>query len=56
MNGKLILFCNAGLESSMAWFVAHELLKNSQAVLYDGSLAEWTKDESLPMTRHVEIN
>ena len=56
MNGKLILFCNAGLESSMAWFVAHELLKNNQAVLYDGSLAEWTKDESLPMTRHVEIN
>ncbi len=55
-SGKQIYFCNAGLESSMAWFVAHELLENEQAVLYDGSLAEWTKDKSLPLIRHVELN
>ena len=55
-SGKLILFCNAGLESSMGWFVAHELLGNTQATLYDGSLAEWTKDTNLPMTRHVALD
>ena len=56
LDGKIILFCNAGLESSMGWFVAHELLGNEEAVLYDGSLAEWTKNQDLPMTRHVKLN
>jgi thiosulfate/3-mercaptopyruvate sulfurtransferase len=56
LEGRVVLFCNAGLESSMGWFVAHELLGNKQAVLYDGSLAEWTKNQDLPMTRHVELN
>jgi len=56
LEGRVILFCNAGLESSMGWFVAHEVLGNKQAVLYDGSLAEWTKNQDLPMTKHVEFN
>ena len=54
-KGRVILFCNAGLESSMGWFAAHELLGMEEAVLYDGSLAEWTKDETLPLTKHVEF-
>lgn len=54
-KGKVILFCNAGLESSMGWFAAHELLGMDEAVLYDGSLAEWTKDDTLPLTKHVEF-
>ena len=56
ITGEVILFCNAGLESSMGWFVAHELLGNAQATLYDGSLAEWTKATDLPMTRHVPLD
>lgn len=56
LEGRVILFCNAGLESSMGWFVAHEVLGNKQAVLYDGSLAEWTKSQDLPMTKHIELN
>ena len=56
ITGEVIFFCNAGLESSMGWFVAHELLGNTQAALYDGSLAEWTKDADLPMTRHVSLD
>ena len=56
LTGEGIFFCNAGLESSMGWFVAHELLENSQATLYDGSLAEWTKDVDLPMMRHVSLD
>lgn len=56
ITGEVILFCNAGLESSMGWFVAHELLGNTQATLYDGSLAEWTKATDLPMTRHVPLD
>ena len=56
ITGDVLFFCNAGLESSMGWFVAHELLGNTQATLYDGSLAEWTKDTDLPMTRHVPLD
>ena len=56
LSGKTIFFCNAGLESSVGWFVAHELLGNTEAVLYDGSLAEWTKNHELPMTRHIPLD
>ena len=56
LTGKTIFFCNAGLESSVGWFVAHELLRNTDAALYDGSLAEWSKNQELPMTRHIQLD
>ncbi|MCX8004420.1 MAG: sulfurtransferase [Burkholderiaceae bacterium] len=40
--GEQIYFCNTAHLSSLGWFVAHELLGNRQAKLYDGSMAEWT--------------
>tara|TARA_Y100000588_G_scaffold331721_1_gene369522 strand:- start:182 stop:508 length:327 start_codon:yes stop_codon:yes gene_type:complete len=55
-HGPIILFCNAGLESSMGWFVAHELLGNENAVLFDGSLAEWTKNPDLPMKTLINLD
>ncbi len=41
------LFCNAGLESSVGWFVLYALLGNLNTKLYDGSLVEWTKKSKL---------
>lgn len=44
-----VVFCNAGLESALGWFVLHELLERAETRLYDGSLAEWSRDPELPM-------
>ena len=45
----LITFCHTGHRASLSWFVLHELLGNTKARLYDGSMAEWAKDKKLPM-------
>ena len=44
-----ISFCNAGLESALSWFVMSEILEFPNNKLYESSLAEWSKDNSLPM-------
>ena len=56
MDGPQIYFCHSGHRASLAWFVAHELLGNDQARLYDGSTGQWARDDSLPMEREVELN
>ena len=48
-----IAFCNAGQMASLDWFVAHELLGNAQARVYDGSLAEWSADPDRPVERRI---
>lgn len=53
--GRVVYFCNSGLESSLGWFVAHELMGNENAVIYDGSLAEWSADPLLPMEVRVPV-
>lgn len=50
-----ILFCNSGRMASFGWFVAHELLGNANARLYDGSMAEWASDESRPVSQKVRM-
>lgn len=50
-DAPMIVFCNTGHTASLVWFVAHELLGNSQARLYDGSLAEWSLDPGRTMMR-----
>ena len=37
----LYIFCYSGLESSINWFVSHELMKNKNSKLYEGSLFDW---------------
>ncbi len=41
-DGPSILFCNTGHYASGTWFVLHELVGNSDASMYDGSMNEWT--------------
>ncbi|MBF0168998.1 MAG: sulfurtransferase [Alphaproteobacteria bacterium] len=51
LDGQQIVFCNTGHTASLVWFVAHELLGNKDARLYDGSLAEWSLDSNRKMVR-----
>jgi thiosulfate/3-mercaptopyruvate sulfurtransferase len=50
-----IAFCNTGHNSSLGWFVASQLLGNRDVQLYDGSMAEWTRIDELPIDRKVTI-
>lgn len=49
-----IHFCNTGHVASVTWFVAHELLGNTKTALYDGSMVEWTADDSAPVERKIK--
>ncbi len=55
-SGAQISFCNTGHWASLGWFVSHELLGNSQARLYDGSMVEWSADAAAPMERRVRLD
>lgn len=55
-QGGQISFCNAGLESALSWFVMSEILKFPNNKLYEPSLAEWSKDISLPMTDKINFS
>jgi len=48
-DGEKITFCNTGHWGSVAWFGLSEILGNKKTKLYDGSIAEWTADESRPV-------
>jgi len=55
-TGDQINFCNTGHWASLGWFASHELLGNKKARMYDGSMLEWSADESLPMERQVNLD
>ena len=55
-QGEEINFCNTGHWASLGWFVSHELLGNKKARLYDGSMVEWTADQSAPTEAAVDVN
>ncbi len=52
-KGPVINFCNTGHWASLGWFVSSEILGNKKAKMYDGSLAEWSRDKSNPIYREV---
>ena len=54
-KSKQIAFCNTGHWASLGWFASSELMGNDNATLYDGSMVEWSGDESLPMERQISI-
>lgn len=53
-RGEQITFCNTGHWASLGWFVSHEILGNKQAKMYDGSMAEWSRDNGLPIEVKVK--
>ncbi len=55
VEGDSISYCNTGHLGSGPWFVLSELLGNSKARLYDGSMHEWTKNSSRPLSRKWEM-
>jgi len=50
-----INFCNTGHWASLGWFVGSEIIGNKKVTLYDGSMVEWTADESLPMENKISL-
>ncbi|MDH5487442.1 MAG: rhodanese-like domain-containing protein [Gammaproteobacteria bacterium] len=56
LKGRIINFCYAGHWSSLGWFVTSEILGNKEAVNYGGSFVEWSRDNSLPVERHIKID
>ena len=45
---NVIFFCYYGLESSINWFVFHELMQKKNAKLFEGSIFEWeAKNKSI---------
>jgi thiosulfate/3-mercaptopyruvate sulfurtransferase len=55
-DAEQIAFCNTGHNSSLGWFAAHEILGNESVRMYDGSMAEWSRNDGLPMVRSVAIS
>lgn len=54
-DGEAIAYCNTGHLGSGPWFVLSEVLGNKKAKLYDGSMHEWTKNSSRPLSRKWEM-
>jgi len=54
-GGEQISFCNTGHWASLGWFASSEILGNKQARMYDGSMVEWSADNSLPMEQKVQV-
>ena len=54
-EAPLIAFCNTGTMAALNWFVAHELLGNDNARLYDGSFMEWIADPERPVERRIDM-
>lgn len=52
---KQINFCNTGHWASLGWFVSSQIMGNSGATMYDGSMVEWSADAALPMELKVSI-
>ena len=55
-SGKQINFCNTGHWASLGWFVSSEIMGNKDAKMYDGSMAEWTRDDAAPLQRNIVVD
>lgn len=52
-DDPLILYCNSAYEASSVWFALHEILGKNNVRIFDGSLHQWTQNESNPMTARL---
>lgn len=55
-DSEQINFCNSGHWASLGWFASHELMGNKGAKMYDGSMLEWSADDSLPIEQKVSLD
>ena len=46
---RSITFCNTGHWASIGWFVQSEIAGHDDVALYDGSMTEWSQDDSRPL-------
>lgn len=52
LSGEQVSYCHTGHRTSLLWFVAHEILGNKDARLYDGSTLEWSSTPDRPLELH----
>jgi len=45
----VIIYCTGGLEASMNWYIAYQVLGFKKAKLYDASMREWGNLEDTPL-------
>ena len=55
LSGKQVNFCNTGHWASLGWFVTSEIMGNKDAVMYDGSMVEWTADGKQPLDQKIKL-
>jgi len=48
----VVTYCTGGLETSMNWFVLHNLLQFEDVKLYDASMKEWANRTDTPMSKY----
>jgi thiosulfate/3-mercaptopyruvate sulfurtransferase len=49
LSKEIIVYCDSGRVASAWWFILSEVLGYNNVKNYDGSMEEWTKDETAPM-------
>ncbi len=54
-DGEQIHFCHSGNRAALTWFAAYAVLGNEEALLYDGSMMEWARDDNLPISAEIEL-
>lgn len=54
-TGPQITYCNTGHWASLGWFVSSQILKNKDVKVYDGSMAQWSRNPKLPVLARVKI-
>lgn len=50
-SGEIIVYCGVGGNTSGWWFVLKEILGYKDVKFYDGSIQEWSRDPTAPMSR-----
>ncbi|MCK7503363.1 MAG: rhodanese-like domain-containing protein [Desulfobacterales bacterium] len=49
LSKEIIVYCDSGRVASAWWFILREVMGYENVKSYDGSMEEWSKDETAPM-------
>jgi thiosulfate/3-mercaptopyruvate sulfurtransferase len=50
LGKPVVSYCNTGHTAALNWFVLREVLGQPDVALYDGSMTDWTQDETRPIS------